>query len=62
MLTENEIKTGEQYRFRTDYCDYIDLDCGYCVVTIIRPLENGTEIDKEDVGPMWLAKSDNGPH
>ena len=60
MLRENEIINGKQYFFKTDYSDYIDLGCGECIVRIIRPLEDGKEIDKSDVGPMWLSKSENG--
>ena len=60
MLNEEDIVLGKQYKFKTDYSEYIALDCAECIVTIIRPLEDGKEIDKIEVGPMWLAKSDNG--
>lgn len=60
MLKEKDIINGNKYHFKTDYSDYVDLGCAECDVTIIRPLEDGKEIDKADVGAMWLAKSDNG--
>ena len=60
MLNEKDIINGKRYKFRTDYSDYVAMDVGNCEITIIRPLEDGKEIDKADVGPMWLAVTDDG--
>ena len=58
MLKEEDIINGKEYYFVTDYSDYQDYSGSY--ITIIRPLEDGTEIDKDEVGAMWLAETRDG--